>query len=86
MKNIKKTIRFSEEEWECIQDNAAKKGMKDSDYIREMACYPNEDWMSKRAIVQWLGKVGSILDKQEIKELKLIKKIRKELDKLWEML
>ena len=86
MRKIMKSFRVTEKESEIIRKNAAKKGMKESKYMREVLCYSDEDWISKQELISRVMKIDMILVKYELNSPKLTKQIRKEMGKLWEIL
>ena len=86
MKEIKKSIRFSEEEWNTIEIAAAKQDLTTSEYIRERVCYKDSNWIHKSLVVKVLGPISFYISQYKSKGKRLAKLIEIEMEKLWEQL
>lgn len=79
------SIRLNDEELVQLQKNAYQFKMKKSEYIREKCCY-EDNWISKQSVITRVEKITQILDRYEMTDKNLIKKLRKEVEKFWQIL
>lgn len=85
-RNNKMTISFSDDEIKSLEIKAADNNMKEAEYIRTMCCYGNDDYISKAYILEQIEKINVILDTYVPNERKLTKRIKKELNNIWQKL
>ena len=81
------SLRLSEEEYDLLQEAAQKKNINASKYIRfKLQELDSGDWIKKEDLIPVIMNLSGILDRDEYKEIRTCKKLRKEFQKLWKLL
>lgn len=86
-KENKISIRVKQSEYEQIMEKAKAENITVSEYIRRKADMDiSDDLIRKDALVHLLMRIAEILDKDQCKDNQTVRKIRKEVKKLWDLL
>ena len=81
------TIRFHQKDYEQVKKKAEAENITVSEYIRRKADMDiSKDLIRKDILVHPLMKVAEMLDKDQCKGNQTVRKIRKEVKKLWDLL
>ena len=86
-KENKISIRVKQSEYEQIMKKAAAENITVSEYIRRKVDMDiPDDLIRKDALVHPLMRIAEILDKDQCKDNQTVRRIRKEIKKLWDLL
>ena len=86
-KENKISIRVKQSEYEQIMEKAKAENITVSEYIRRKADMDiSDDLIRKDALVHPLMRIAEILDKDQCKDNQTVRRIRKEVKKLWDLL
>lgn len=86
-KECKITIRFQPTDYKRIKEKAKAENITVSEYIRRKADMDiSDDLIRKDALVHLLMRIAEILDKDQCKDNQTVRRIRKEVMKLWDLL
>lgn len=86
-KENKISIRVKQSEYEQIMEKAKAENITVSEYIRRKADMDiSDDLIRKDALVHLLMRIAEILDKDQCKDNQTVRRIRKEVKKLWDLL
>ena len=86
-KENKISIRIKQSEYEQIMEKAKAENITVSEYIRRKADMDiSDDLIRKDALVHLLMRIAEILDKDQCKDNQTVRRIRKEVKKLWDLL
>mgnify|MGYP005773088377 CR=1 FL=1 len=81
------TIRFHQKDYEQVKEKAEAENITVSEYIRRKADMDiSDDLIRKDALVHPLMRIAEILDKDQCKDNQTVRRIRKEVKKLWDLL
>lgn len=81
------TIRLNDGDYSLLQAEALRKHKNISQLIRDKLKEPDsDDWIKKEDLIPVIMSLSAILDRDEYKEIRTCKKLRKEFQKLWELL
>ncbi|MGN1000764.1 MAG: plasmid mobilization protein [Bacilli bacterium] len=84
-KSIVKSFKVSEEQLNYIEDKASSKGMNFSQYVLDCALH-TQNTITPQMLCQWENILNSIKNKYDTKDDVLYNNIRKEINKLWDLL
>ena len=86
-KECKITIRFQPTDYKRIKEKAKAENITVSEYIRRKADMDiSDDLIRKDALVYPLMRIVEILDKDQCKDNQTVRRIRKVVKKLWDLL
>ena len=86
-KECKITIRFQPTDYKRIKEKAKAENITVSEYIRRKADMDiSDDLIRKDALVHPLMRIAEILDKDQCKDNQTVRRIRKEVKKLCDLL
>lgn len=81
------TVRFQQRDYERVKRKAAAENTSLSEYIRRKVDMDiSEEFVRKDTLVHPLMRIAEILDKDQCKDGQTIRKIRKVVRKLWDLL
>ena len=86
-KDVSINLRVSKKEKEGLRNSAEENNLSIAEYIREcIYLRDDENVITKQELAAMLCDVAAFLDCEEVRDTKLVKKMRRRFKKLWELL
>ncbi|MCD8363088.1 MAG: hypothetical protein LUC98_09065 [Lachnospiraceae bacterium] len=81
------SARIDEQNYQAILDHCKQNNISMSEYILIHVIEPNdENYIAKKTLIPHLLRISETLDKNNLKESRTVKLVRKEFEKVWSLL